>query len=145
MDVTVFVRCAFLVGPYFFTAAGLALCLCLFVSVRRDIQRLHTRVKQSEASAGMADEDLLTRLQGLLARLNEVEQCASLLVPPPPPRSGLNLSARTQAIRLFRRGDDPRHIATVLGLPRNEIELLIKVHQLAVNGGTRVSEPPAAV
>lgn len=135
---------AFLIGPYLLTAAGLVLCLYLFFSLARDIDRVAARLKQTDASARAAQDDVGNRLQDLLARVNEVEQCASLLVPPPPPRSGLNLSARTQAIRLFRRGDDSSRIATVLGLPRNEVELLIKVHKLAVNGGVRTSEPPPA-
>lgn len=136
---------AFLIGPYLLTAAGLVLCLYLFFSLARDIDRVAARLKQTDASARAAQDDVGNRLQDLLARVNEVEQCASLLVPPPPPRSGLNLSARTQAIRLFRRGDDSSRIATVLGLPRNEVELLIKVHKLAVNGPGHSCEPPASV
>ena len=144
MDLAMFERSVFLIAPYLFTAAGLVLCLCLFFSLKRDVHRLAARMVQANASTRASLDELVSRLDDLLSRLQEVERCAALLVPPPPPRSGLNLSARTQAIRLFRRGDDPHRIAAVLGLPRNEVELLIKVHKLAVNGGVRTSEPPPA-
>lgn len=48
-----------------------------------------------------------------------------------PLRSGVNLNWRVQALRLLRRGQDIAHVSTALGVPRREIELLIRVHQLA--------------
>jgi hypothetical protein len=35
---------------------------------------------------------------------------------------------------MFRHGDAEEAIASKLGLPRNEVKLLLKVHKLAVNG-----------
>jgi hypothetical protein len=46
-------------------------------------------------------------------------------------RSGINLNWRVQALRLLRRGQDVAHVSTALGVSRREIELLIRVHQLA--------------
>jgi hypothetical protein len=46
-------------------------------------------------------------------------------------RSGINLNWRVQALRLLRRGQDVAHVSTALGVSRCEIELLIRVHQLA--------------
>ena len=49
----------------------------------------------------------------------------------PAVRSGINLNWRVQALRLLRRGQDVAHVSTALGVSRREIELLIRVHQLA--------------
>jgi hypothetical protein len=51
--------------------------------------------------------------------------------PAPGSMSGLNLNRRVQAIRLSRRGDSPGAIAAALGVPQGEVELLLKVRQMA--------------
>lgn len=50
----------------------------------------------------------------------------------PLPRRGVNLSKRSQALRLHRRGDPPRQIATELEVPVQEVELLLKVHEIVM-------------
>ena len=49
-------------------------------------------------------------------------------------RSGFNLSKRSQALRLHRRGDQPREIAGTLDVPSQEVELLLKVHRIVMSG-----------
>jgi len=44
----------------------------------------------------------------------------------------INLSRRSQALRLHRRGETPEQIATALMVPVGEVRLLLKVHRLAV-------------
>ena len=56
-----------------------------------------------------------------------------MLVAPPASRSGLNLSKRTQVLRLHRNGQSSAGIAETLALPRAEVDLLIKVHQIVVD------------
>lgn len=51
---------------------------------------------------------------------------------PPPPRSGFNLSTRSQALRMHHRGDSPGQIAAALQVPVQEVELLLKVHRIAL-------------
>ena len=63
-----------------------------------------------------------------------MSRISSQLVAPVPPRSGLNLTKRSQAVRMIRRGDAPRDIAAALGLPQNEVELLAKVHGIVAAG-----------
>ena len=41
----------------------------------------------------------------------------------------LNVSKRSQALRLSRRGQAPERIAAALGLTRREVELLLKVQR----------------
>jgi hypothetical protein len=42
----------------------------------------------------------------------------------------MNLNKRIQAVRMHRRGDRPDQIAAALSLPKNEVALLLKVHEV---------------
>jgi hypothetical protein len=50
----------------------------------------------------------------------------------PAGQQALNLNKRGQVLRMRRRGENPETIAAALSLPRNEVDLLLKVHQLAL-------------
>lgn len=50
-----------------------------------------------------------------------------------PLRCGLNLTKRSQALRMHRRGDSPAEIAANLDLPHQEVELLIKVQKIVLS------------
>lgn len=52
---------------------------------------------------------------------------------PGTPRAGMNLTRRSHALRLHRTGSSPEHIASSLEVPRQEVELLLKVHQIVLN------------
>ena len=55
-----------------------------------------------------------------------------------PLRVGINLSRRSQALRMYRRGETPEQIAASLMVPTGEVRLLLKVHRLVmeqVTGG----------
>jgi hypothetical protein len=48
------------------------------------------------------------------------------------PKPGLNLSKRSQALRMRRRGESTAQIAASLDVPRQEIDLLLKVHEIVI-------------
>jgi len=54
--------------------------------------------------------------------------------PSPGPAAGqpLNLNKRGQVLRMRRRGENPETIAAALSIPRNEVDLLLKVHQMSL-------------
>lgn len=114
-------------APYAAAVTGTILCLYLFVSLKRDIAACEARsMKKLQAMETKWNE----RMESLDERWKELSQISSLLVPPAPPRSGLNLSKRSQALKMLRRGETPLDISTALSIPRNEVELLGKVHQV---------------
>jgi transcriptional regulator len=45
----------------------------------------------------------------------------------------MNLTRRSQALRLRRKGDSPEQIAETLNMPRQEVSLLLKVHEIVLN------------
>jgi hypothetical protein len=107
-------------------------CLYLFFSLRREISTLRRRCEGQQQTLDEAIPELRKCISELKASLEEAEQRAAAMVPPPPARSGMNLSKRTQVLRMFRHGEAPEKIAAALSLPQNEVKLLLKVHQMLV-------------
>jgi len=122
------------IAPYLFLAVGLSLFLYIFGLLKREIHHLRMRLGQREAQQDAAAHVLLVQVEEMRAELRDAEERTAQLVPPAPPRSGLNLNMRTQVLRMFRHGEAQEHIASRLGLPRNEVALVLKVHKLAADG-----------
>jgi len=108
-------------------AAAGAVAFYLREFVSRRAQALEDRMKQRESVLEAAWRQRADLLELRIAELDEISR---LLVPPVPPASGLNLSKRSQALDLLRRGEDCKRVAETLSLPRNEVELLRKVQTL---------------
>jgi hypothetical protein len=114
---------------------GLSATFVLFLNVKRemDVQARINRVRW---------DDAITQIHG-----------AEPAPPPPstdvrPPLiaySAMNQNTRIQAVRLLRRGEDVSHIAAAFGIPRREVELLVRVHQLSAKRATQSSSLTRAV
>ena len=117
---------------YALVVISLGLCMYLFVSAKREIRRLQRRTKQQNVLLQEAYDRMEFAVEQLRSQFQELEGKAGELVPPSPARSGMNLNKRTQAARMFRRGERPEQIAAALSLPQNEVALLLKVHQASV-------------
>lgn len=113
--------------------AGMAACLWLFVLLKADLSRGNKRSRKHEEALETALNAVRVSLANLSKRLEQTERQTGLLVPPPPTLSGFNLSKRSQAIRMSRRGETPGQIAAALELPRGEVDLLLKVHRIVVS------------
>ncbi len=101
-------------APYLLIAAGLLSTLALFISLKYEIWR---------------------QAQRQMIRIEEVAEhalqpAAEELFVPAPLRAGLNLSKRVHALRMLRRGEDISYIAAALGVPRKEVELMIRVQAI---------------
>jgi hypothetical protein len=119
------------VAPYAALGIGMVLCLLLFVSLKRDVRACEARWQTKLAAL---ETDWNAKMEGLDERWSELSQVSHLLVPPPQPRSGLNVSKRSQALQMFRRGESPRDISSALSIPQNEVELLVKVQRIVLSG-----------
>jgi hypothetical protein len=49
------------------------------------------------------------------------------------PKPGMNLTRRSNALRLHRIGTSPEQIAAAIEVPRQEVDLLLKVHEIVLN------------
>ena len=117
---------------YAVLAVGMGLCLYLFCSVKMEIRADYTERRRQEALYTGQFAQMRESLEQLQSALRESEERTGVLVPPTPPRSGLNLNRRSQALKMYRRGDPPQQIASALGLALTEVELLVKVHQIVL-------------
>lgn len=121
-----------LLAFYGLTAVGLVLCLFLFVSVKAEIRAGGHRARKIEKELRAELDRLRAGNAELAGALKQVEEQSGTLVAPPP-RTGLNLSHRSQVLRRHRLGEDAVRIAGALGLPRNEVDLLIKVNRIIID------------
>lgn len=68
----------------------------------------------------------------LAARQEDLDRQAADHALQTSPRAGINLSRRSQALRMHRKGEHPAQIAAALQIPQQEVELLVKVHQVVL-------------
>jgi hypothetical protein len=120
---------------YLLLAGGLGACLYLFLTLKREVRKLEARWKRRHQELEETIRALQADLDVVKDRLREAEERAGMLVPPAPLRSGLNLSKRTQALRMAARGETPEHIAAALSLPEGEVQLLMKVRRMVAGQG----------
>ncbi|HSW50527.1 MAG TPA: hypothetical protein VLH09_10145 [Bryobacteraceae bacterium] len=114
-------------------AAGLALCLHLFLSAKQEARRGDRRAAEHRRKVDGALQSVEQAVEQIRSGLAEVSELATKLVEPPPAASGLNLTKRSQALRMHRRGESPEHIAAALAMPLGEVELLLKVEQIGAD------------
>ena len=107
---------------YALLAAGMAMCLYLFVSLKMELRALH-----KGPTAEIPQAALETRVKEIGERVEEA--LAQAWTPQIRP-AGINYTKRTQALRMNRRGDSAATIAGALAVPRREVELLLKVQKL---------------
>jgi hypothetical protein len=115
-------------------ALGLAISLYLGVSLLLEVRSLERRSRQRNATLEKDVEDVKASVEMLQFEFGELEQRLNTL---PASQahgnvSGMNLSKRSQALRMHRRGETPAQIAAALGVATREIELLLKVHKLVL-------------
>jgi len=80
-------------------------------------------------------------LQGVEGRITELAEEArdrdlqpAVTMLPARLRSGMNLTTRSQVLRMHRHGETADNIARVLEVSRQEVDLLLKVHAIVIKG-----------
>jgi hypothetical protein len=123
------------IAQYEFLALALAGCFALVLSQKRQISRIRRSLAESRDSAAASAATLAADLAALRQDTESAE--AGFLT-----GQELNLTRRAQAFRMERRGESPATIAAALRLPRNEIDLLLKVKKLANDHGLQPAAGP---
>ena len=114
--------------PYALIAAALAACLAVFVSTKREVYRLRRAADTSQQDLKRKIEEMQCTVANIGQQRQETPE--ALPVRTAAVRPSLNLTRRTQALRMRRRGESVESIAAALSTPRNEIELLLKVYEM---------------
>lgn len=112
-------------ATYAIMAAGLLLCLFLFISLKAETGALRM-------SGRSEVKDLENTLNGMKLQIEGVETYLRDAQGPSaaPGLTSINFTRRAKALRMHRRGESPASIAAALGAPQNEVDLLIKVSRL---------------
>ena len=124
-------------------ALALFLALYLFCTLKVEIRAAGRRAAHP-VTAGL--DDLRRRLEDIESRSAAASLPAGpgeapAEVSPVPVRASMNLSRRSQALRLSRRGESPEQIASRLGLATGEVQLLLKIHGVLVEQAIRGPRP----
>lgn len=114
---------------YVAIAVALALCLFVFISTEAEVRRLRRAADASQLDLKRKVQEV----QAAVAQIGQQRQETPVEAPrlrTAAHRPSLNLTRRTQALRMRRRGESVESIAAALATPRNEIELLLKVYEM---------------
>ncbi|PWU12370.1 MAG: hypothetical protein C5B51_00715 [Terriglobia bacterium] len=106
---------------YAVVGLSLVVCVFLFLSAKWEVCRVRQAANQSTSDLSKK----MAEIQAAIADGPPAAPAASVN-----PRVSLNLTKRAQALRMRRRGESLESITAALAIPRNEVELLIKVHGL---------------
>jgi len=91
------------------------------------------RRSQTEKQDQLQDlRPLRESVDSLAAQVRELRSHPQAAAPAGVPRGGFNLNKRTQVLRMHRRGESAEQISASLELPRQEVELLLKVHSIVI-------------
>jgi DNA-binding NarL/FixJ family response regulator len=110
-----------------------ALSLTAFLRARTLVREAARSAKADHDQCEIAVASLREQLNGLATQLQEARREAASSSSCSVPRSGLNLTKRSQALRMQRRGDATAEIASTLGVPLQEVDLLLKVHRIVMS------------
>lgn len=111
--------------PYAVPAVGIVGCLVLFLTLKSEMRTGHRKLL---ATCGSIEYEWKTRLDQLEKKCQEI----AAQPPPAPSRAAIDFARRSQALQLYRQGEPPEHIAAALGLPRNEVDLLLKMNAMVL-------------
>jgi hypothetical protein len=116
---------------------ALALCALLvsfyaFYSAQR-LSHGATAALNAARSECAALEAMRTKFENIEVQVHDSPRVAPFEPLPGTPKACMNLTKRSQALRLRRQGDSPERIAESLEIPRQEVDLLLKVHEIVLN------------
>lgn len=118
---------------------GVALSFLAILHSKSSARSYDRRATAREAQLIAEVESAKEKVDELAGELSQIREQAPHACPAP--RSGFNLSTRSQALRMHRRGDAPAQIAAALEVPLQEVDLLLKVHRIVLKNLAVTARP----
>jgi hypothetical protein len=117
--------------PYIGLAISLIVFLGLFSALSRTVEKLRTRLAKFEAQAQEAVESNAA-ISALTKRIEELEAGEPASEIPAGKPVSLNGTVRSKVLKMHRLGQPIDRIADNLRVPKGEVDLLVKVHQIVM-------------
>jgi hypothetical protein len=92
----------------------------------------HAKIEAEVEAMRQTIEGFTAQVEGFTVQVQDVQQQPRPMSAPSMPKPGLNLTKRSQALRMHRLGDASDQIAAALDIPLQEVELLLKVHKIVI-------------
>ncbi len=106
----------------------------LWLSSKVETCRLKRKVEDTRKALETSEESrkaLAVKVEELEGAVNRLADEPVVVQTPGPVRNSINLTKRAQVLRMRRRGESVESITAALCVPRNEIELLLKLNEMA--------------
>jgi DNA-binding NarL/FixJ family response regulator len=113
--------------------AALGTSLYALYGAQKLCHAAHITMKTVREECAAAIEAAQTQYTVIASELQSARLPPPVEIPPGTSRPSMNVTRRSQALRLHRKGDSSEQIAAALEVPRQEIDLLLKVHQIVLN------------
>jgi len=118
--------------PFVFVAGSVALFLSLFYDMSRRLARLRSRVGETDARRQAESTEMINGMAALRLRIEELEAEPAPNVASGVSSVGVNSTTRAKVLKMHRLGQPSERIASTLQVPKGEVELLVKVHQVVM-------------
>jgi type II secretory pathway component PulM len=120
-----------LVSTLALTAVGVS--WFAFVYAKSLVQAANRRTDELQHEMDRTVQATKAGLEELSADVQDMGRQPSVTAAPARLRGGLNLTTRSQVLRLHRRGESAEQIASILEIPKQEVDLLLKVHRIVLS------------
>ena len=118
---------AILMGESLLILVLLAGAAVLYLAASRRFRELEEDNRQLVAAQAALRKTLDSRIDRLEETVREFDTAP---VPTASESNALSMQKRSQALKMIRRGEPPETVAATLGVPRNQIQLLLKVQNM---------------
>jgi uncharacterized protein YlxW (UPF0749 family) len=109
---------AWWISAFALVALGLAACLYLFYSTKRETAELERRIRDEQARFDEERQRLNAELESYRNSLADLQRSLA----------SADTSKRSHILRMYRHGDTALEIAASLQVPQEEVELLLKAY-----------------
>jgi hypothetical protein len=124
--------------PYLTVAANLALVLGILLGVNQRVRALGDRAFKQEKAVLKETARLHAEIVDLKGQVAALEQTGKSVpsgsgpISSTPTGSNVNHTLRSKVLKMHRLGQSADRIAGSLGVPKGEVDLLVKVHKIVM-------------
>ena len=121
--------------PFMMIAAVSVICLAL-------LWTMGSQARKFRAEYDALQDCVALKLNEMETAIKAIEQRPAPVAPPViaaetgaaaiPEKTGLNSTNRSKVLKMHRLGQSPEQIAANLRLPRGEVNLLVKIHEVSM-------------